>query len=152
MALFSPWNTGLYPLNKSDIFTGCYFHTVKMSKVSSSPCKINNECAWCHIIYCMQRPSFEKKNVKSQWKCNKQKIQRFFPLNIEFLSRVRQIYDKPDDKHLYSLTTQGNTAVFFNGTCLPLDKTPRSWGTVYIPTVVGFILHRFYKAITMNNF
>ena len=24
------WNTGFYPLNKTDIFTGGYFHTVKI--------------------------------------------------------------------------------------------------------------------------
>lgn len=74
----------------------------------------------------MQRPSFEKKMSKANENVTNRKFNGFFPLNIELFSRVRQIYDKPDDKHVYSLTTQGNTAVFFNGTCLPLDKTPRS--------------------------
>ena len=38
---FQPSNTGFYPLNKSDIFTCCYFHTVKISKVLFPKCENN---------------------------------------------------------------------------------------------------------------
>ena len=62
-----PWNTGFYPLKKSDIFTSCYFHTVKISKWCFHSVKITNYCdvTLC-IMYCMQclRSTCKKKKRK----------------------------------------------------------------------------------------
>ena len=60
---------GFYPLNKSDTFTGCYFHTVKNIKISK---------LWVHIMYWKQYLRFKRDIFKNQRKYNKQKIQCFW--------------------------------------------------------------------------
>ena len=66
-----------YPLNKRDIFTGSYFHILKISKVLFSHCE-NNMRLWRHGIYCMHCLRFERNMFKIQRKCNKQKTQWFW--------------------------------------------------------------------------
>ena len=68
---FQPWNTEFYPLNKSDIFTACYFLAVKISKALFSQCE-NNKQLW-HVMYCLQCQRFERKPLKKcfwGWKWN----------------------------------------------------------------------------------
>ena len=54
------WNTGFYHWIKVISFTGCYFNTVKISKVLFSHCE-NNKQSWRHITYCIQCLKFERK-------------------------------------------------------------------------------------------
>ena len=57
------------PLNKSNIFTGCYFQTVKTTKL----------LLWRHGMYSMQCLRFENKNkFKNQRKYKKLKFQCFW--------------------------------------------------------------------------
>ena len=71
---FQQLNTQFYPLNKRDIFTGYYFHTVKISKVLFSQCENNKLLLRRHIMLCMQCLRLERNMFKNQFKCNKQKI------------------------------------------------------------------------------
>ena len=48
----SPNSIGFYPLNKRDIFTGCYFHIVKISKWYFHSVKI---ISYCDITLCIAR-------------------------------------------------------------------------------------------------
>ena len=75
-------------MNKSDIFTGCYFHTLKISSVIFTVWKY--KLLWHHIMNRMQHPRFERNMLKKHGKCNnKQKVQ-FLMLNMEFILLVRQ--------------------------------------------------------------
>ena len=66
-----------YPLNKSNIFTGCYFHTVKIKKnILYSLCEINKRM-WRHVMNCIQRTKFERNMFKNERKCNEQNNQCF---------------------------------------------------------------------------
>ena len=55
---FQPRNTGFYPLNQGDIFTSCYFHTVKVSKVLFLKWE-NYKQLRRHVMYSMQCLRFE---------------------------------------------------------------------------------------------
>ena len=60
------WNTEFYPLNKCDIFTGCYFHTVK------------SDITWC--IACLR---FWIKHVHAKTKENVINI-KFSAFDVEY--------------------------------------------------------------------
>ena len=86
---FQPWNTGFDPLNKSDIFTACYFHTVKISKVVLviifTVWKSQVKWLWRHVMYCMQCLRFDIIIIKHQRKCNNRKFNVFnFEYGINF--------------------------------------------------------------------
>ena len=79
---YQPWNIAFYPLDKNDIFTGCYFHTVKITVWKWQA--IVTSCRVLHAVTCsidVHACSKAKENVK------KLKIQT---LNREFISHMRQ--------------------------------------------------------------
>ena len=78
---FQPWYTELYRYLHRLLFHTvkmCYFHSVKIT----SYCDVTSYNA-CSAI-------FERNTFKTQRKCNKQKIQWFLRLNMEFFLLVRQ--------------------------------------------------------------
>ena len=54
-----PWNTGIYSLNKSVIFIGYYFCSMKITQL------------WRYVMFCMQCLRFEKKMFINHGKFNK---------------------------------------------------------------------------------
>ena len=75
---FHQWNIVFFHWITVISFRGCYFHSVKISKVLFSQCE-NDKLLWRHVKYCIHVLRFEKNMFKIQRKCNKQKIQ--WPFN-----------------------------------------------------------------------
>ena len=69
-----PLNARFYPINKSDFFPGCNFHSMKISNVLLSQC--NNKRR--HFVICMQCLRSERNMAINLRKCFKQKIPWFW--------------------------------------------------------------------------
>ena len=69
-----PLNARFYPINKSDFFPGCNFHSMKISNVLLSQC--NNKRR--HFVICMQCLRSERNMAINLRKCFKQRISWFW--------------------------------------------------------------------------